>query len=116
MPPSLEMRSVNHGSAKDCSADDFRIPLRTFEDKHVVHLAPRVEHAGDGRDQKTRTNRPDIAAILDAEIGGEPGVEPWSSVPIQRVQIVPNRVDGVLACHRLNAAAHHPPWRGNPWS
>ena len=79
----------------------------------MVHLASRTEHAGDGRDKKPRTNRPDILAFLHAEKGGQPCVEPWRSIPIQRVQVVANRVEGMLACGCLNAATHHPRWRGN---
>ena len=49
-----------------------------------------------------------------AEIGGEPDVEPWRSIPIQRVQVVANRVRGILARNCLNATTHHPDLSGDP--
>ena len=64
--------------------------------------------------EKPRANRPDILAVLHAEIGGEPGVEPWRPIPVQRVQVVANRVRGVLSRNCLNATTHHPDLSGNP--
>ena len=35
--------------------------------------------------------------VLHADVGGEPGIEPWHSIPVQRIQVVAHRVHGVLA-------------------
>ena len=84
-PPPAE--GVQQGGLADA--------LRAGEHQHVVVLAPRLVDAGDGGDHLLPGHRPGERGVGRAEVVGHEGVHPGRAVPLEVVEVVAHRVEGV---------------------
>jgi len=84
----------------------FASVLWPLEHGHGVELASGLSYAPNARDHPERSYARQILIGLCYASGivFEPCRQPWRSVPLQAVEIVPHRMEAVTVCHVLDSA------------
>ena len=78
----------------------------------MVRLTSRLERAGDSGDAKAASDRAQVVLpLIGAEVEPQPAIEPLRAVPFQRLEVVSDRIAGlVFGDHddRIGDRAAHP--------
>ena len=85
--------------------DPRRLPdaLRAGQHQHVVHLAPRVEHTRHGGHEHDLRDHPCVVRVL---LHRQRLMQPWHSVPPQRLQVLPHLMPRSAAGKLLEHVSH----------
>src|ERR1019366_1246592 len=70
----------------------FQSSLIAFEQQRVIRLDAGFKDPPALRDRPARPNSPAPRGVLDAEVGGQPSIQPRNSVPLETLQVI---MDGV---------------------
>src|SRR5215471_5136386 len=89
------------GTGEDGTSGRLHQCLLTFEGRHVIELAARLVDARYHANQEHGANFLRVFVLFSAEVCVQPRRKAWLAIPMQFIEIVSHRMEGVIPRMRV---------------